>query len=86
MKSALAIKEKFTIKSQKFLDFPGGTDGKASVYNARDLGSVPGSGRFPVEGNANPFQYSCLENSKDRGGWHAIQSMGLQRLEQQLSD
>ena len=38
-------------------DFPGGSDGKASVYNAGDLGSIPGSGRSPGEGNGNPFQY-----------------------------
>ena len=36
------------------LDFPGGSDGKASVYNVRDLGSIPGLGRFPGEGNSNP--------------------------------
>ena len=37
------------------LDFPGGSDGKASVYNVRDLGSIPGLGRFPGEGNGNPL-------------------------------
>ena len=42
--------------------FPCGSDGKVSVYNAGDLGSIPGSGRFPGEGNGNPLQYSCLEN------------------------
>ena len=46
----------------KFIyDFPGGPDGKVSVYNVEDLGSIPGSGRFPGEGNGNPLQYSCLE-------------------------
>ena len=44
------------------LDFPGGSDGKASVYNEGDLGSIAGSRRFPGEGNGNPLQYSCLEN------------------------
>ena len=48
-------------------DFPGGSDGKASVYNVRDLGSIPGLGRFPGEGNGNLLQYSCLENPMDRG-------------------
>ena len=48
-------------------DFPGGLDGKASVYNVGDLGSIPGSGRFPGEGNGNPFQYSCLENPMNGG-------------------
>ena len=50
-----------------FRDFPGGSDGKASARNAGDLGSIPGSGRSPGEGNGNPLQYSCLENSMDRG-------------------
>ena len=46
--------------------FPGGSDGKESACNARDLGSVTGSGRSAEEGNGNPLQYSCLENSMDR--------------------
>ena len=50
-------------------DFPGGSDSKASAYNAGDLGSIPGLGRFPGEGNDNPLQYSCLENPMDRGAW-----------------
>ena len=50
-------------------DFPGGSDSKASAYNAGDLGLIPGLGRFPGEGNGNPLQYSCLENSIDRGAW-----------------
>ena len=51
------------------MDFPGGSDGKASVYNAGDLGSIPGSGRSPGEGNGNPLLYYCLENPMDRGAW-----------------
>ena len=50
-------------------DFPGGSDDKASVYNTGDLGSIPGLGRSPGEGNGNPLQYYCLENSMDRGAW-----------------
>jgi hypothetical protein len=50
-------------------DFPGGSDGKVSVYNVKDLGSIPGLGRSPEEGNGNPLQYSCLENVMDRGAW-----------------
>ena len=50
-------------------DFPGDSDGKVSVYNAGDLGLVPGWGRFPGEGNGNPLQHSCLENPMDRGAW-----------------
>ena len=45
------------------LGFPGGSDGKESACNMGDLGLIPGSGRFPGEGNGYPFQYSCLENS-----------------------
>ena len=44
--------------------FPGGLDGEESAYNAGDLGSIPGSGKFPGEGNGNPFRYSCLENGQ----------------------
>ena len=55
--------------SGKTIDFPGGSDSKASAYSAGDLGSIPGSGRPPGEGNGNPLQYSCLENPKDRGAW-----------------
>ena len=50
-------------------DLPGGSDGKASAYNVGDPGLIPGSGRSPGEGNGNPLQYSCLENSMDRGAW-----------------
>ena len=46
--------------------FPCGSVGKESACNVGDLGSIPGSGRSPGEGNGNPFQYSCLENSVDR--------------------
>ena len=49
--------------------FPGGSEVKASAWNAGDLGSIPGSGRSPGEGNGNPLQYSCLENPMDRGAW-----------------
>ena len=52
-------------------DFPGGSDGIESACNAGDLGSIPGSGRSPGEGNDNPLQYSCLENPMDRGVWWA---------------
>ena len=47
----------------------GGSDGKASSCNVGDLGSIPGSGRSPGEGNGNLFQYSCLENPMDKGAW-----------------
>ena len=50
-------------------DFPGGSDGKASTYNAGDPGSIPGLGRSSGEGNGNPLQYSWLENPMDGGAW-----------------
>ena len=49
--------------------FPSGSDGKASACNVGDMGSIPGSGRSPGEGNGNPLQYSCLEISTDGGAW-----------------
>ena len=50
----------------------GGSDGKESAYKVGDPGSIPGLGRSPGNGNGNPVQYSCLENSMDRGSWSAI--------------
>ena len=50
-------------------DFPGGSDGKVSDYNAGDPGLIPGLGRSSGEGNGNPLQYTCLENSMDGGAW-----------------
>ena len=51
------------------LGFPGGSDGKESTCNTGDLGLISVSGRCPREGNGYPLQYSCLENSMDRGAW-----------------
>ena len=53
------------------MGFLAGSDSKASACNAGDRGSIPGSGRYPGEGNGNPLQYSCLENSMDGGAWWA---------------
>ena len=53
--------------------------------NVRDLGLIPGSGRFPGEGNGNPLQYSCLENPRDGGAWCRLLSMGSQS-QTRLSD
>ena len=58
----------------------GGSHGKASVYNVRNLGLIPGLGRFLGEGNGNPLQYSCLENPMERGAWCRLLSMGSQRV------
>ena len=54
-----------------FLGFPSGSAGKESACNTGDLGSIPGLGRAPGEGNGNPLQCSCLENPMDRGAWQA---------------
>ena len=51
--------------------FPGGSENKASACKAGDLGSIPGSGRSPGEGNGNPLPSTCLENSMDGGAWWA---------------
>ena len=50
-------------------DFPGGSNGKASVYNVGDPCSIPGLGRSPEEGTGNPLQDYCPENPMDRGAW-----------------
>ena len=62
--AAMKLKNAYSLEG-----FPSGSDGKASVYNAGDPGSILGSGRFPGGGNGNPFQYSCLENPMDGGAW-----------------
>ena len=51
--------------------FPSSSEVKASACNVGELGSIPGLGRSPGEGNGNPLQYSCLENPMDRGAWWA---------------
>ena len=53
--------------SHKTIGFPDGSDGKESACTVGDLGSIPESGKSSGEGNGNPLQYSCLENSMDRG-------------------
>ena len=52
--------------------FPGGSDRKESACNVGDPGLIPGLGRSPAERNGYPLQYSCLENSMDKGAWQAI--------------
>ena len=65
--------------------FPGGSDGKESACNAGDQGSIPRSGRSPGEGNGNPLQYSCLENSMGRGAlWATVH--GIAKSRTQLSN
>ena len=57
--------------AKAYMGFPDGSKGTESACTAGDPCSVPGLGRSPGEGNGNPFQYSCLENSMDRGAWWA---------------
>ena len=68
-----------------YWSFPCGSDGKESTCNAGDLSLIPGSGRYPGEGNGNALQYSCLENSIDRGAWQASVH-GLEKSQTRLSD
>ena len=69
----------------KWVKVPSGSEGKASACSAGDSGSIPGLGRSPGEGNGNPFQYSCLENSMDRGAWWATVH-GVTKSRTRLSD
>ena len=68
-----------------YVIFPGGSDGKASVYNSGDPGLIPGLGRSPGEGNGNPLQDYCLENPMDRGAWWAT-AQGVAKSRARLSD
>ena len=63
--------QRYSRASLVTLGFPGGSDGKESVCNVGDLTSISVWGRSPKEGNGYPLQYSCLENSMDRGTWWA---------------
>ena len=63
------IIDSFNLVQYLYRGFPGGSEAKASACNARDPGSIPGSGRSPGEGNGYPLQYSCLENPIDGGAW-----------------
>ena len=67
-----------------FKGFPGGSDGRESACSKGDLGLISGLGRFPEEGNGYPLQYSCLENSMDRGAWQAT-IHGVAKSQTQLS-
>ena len=65
--------------------FPGGSDGEEFTCNAGDSDSIPGSGRSSGERNGNSLQYSCLENSMERGAWQATVH-GIAKSQTQLSD
>ena len=64
--------------------FPHSSAGKESACNAEDLGLICGSGRSPGEGNGNPLQCSCLENTMDRGAWQATVN-GVERVGHDLA-
>ena len=63
-------------RSQHIYIFPGDSNGEESACNAGDPDSIPGLGRSSGEGNGNPLQYSCLENSTDRGPWQVYSPWG----------
>ena len=65
--------------------WPGGSDGKESACSARDLGLIPGLKNPSGDMNGYPLQYSCLENSMDRGAWWATVH-GFTKSQTQLSD
>jgi len=70
-----------------YICFSDGSTGKESACHARDIADVSlisGSGKFPGEGNANPFQYSCLKNPMDRGTWWGAVH-GVSKSQAQLS-
>ena len=70
----------FLTSAQYLRGLPWWLSGKESVCIAGDANSTPGWGRSPGEGNGNPLQYSCLENSMDRGAWQAILPTVSQRV------
>ena len=70
--SSFSLPIPLIVNSSSSTGFPSGSVSKESVCNAGDLRSVPGWGRFPGGGHGNPLQYSCQENSIDRGAWQAI--------------
>ena len=76
---------RFSFKVNFTWTFPRGSDGKESACNAGELGSIHRSERSPGEGNGYPLQYSCLEDSTDRGTWRAAVH-GITKSQTRLSD
>ena len=74
----------YLVENKGCLIFPGGSDRKASAYSAGDLGSIPGSGRSPGEGNGNPLQYSCLEKSHGQRSLVGNSPWGCKRIQHDL--
>ena len=77
--------QKYLWPPNAYVGFLDGSDGKESACSAGDPGLIPGSGRAPGEGNGNPVQYSCLQNSMGRGDWWAT-IHGVTESWTQLSD
>ena len=80
--SSLSLKLSSLLCKHSFNDFiyylPGGSEVKASACNAGDVGSIPGLGRSPGEGNGNPLQYSCLENPMNGGAcWATVHEVAM---------
>ena len=68
------------------MGFSGSSDNKESAYNLGDLGLIPGSERYPGEGNVNPLQYSCLENTMTRGAcWATVHGITKSDMTEQLA-
>ena len=67
------------------MGFPGGSVVMNPPANAKDIYSIPGSGRPPAKGNGNPLQYSCLENSIDRGPWQTTCPWSWKRVKCDLA-
>ena len=70
-KGTINVNNENSLNKGDEMGFPGASHGKEPTCNVGDPDSVPGLGRSPGEGNGNPLQYSCLENSMDRGAWQA---------------
>ena len=86
--STHSLRVKWTVKLKTIRGFPSGASGKEPTCNAgdiRDVGSIPGSERFPRAGHGNPLQYSCLENPMDRGAWQ-VTVRGVTKSQTRLKD
>ena len=83
--SRTQLKRLSSSSSSSSRGFPGGWDGKESACNAGATGLIPESGKSPGEGNGSPLQYSCLENSVDRGAWPPTVH-GVTKSQTQLSN
>ena len=82
LKEMLSIGHSFSkVGTPRRFCFPGGSVGKESAYSAKDLGLIPGLGRFPGGGHGNPLQYSCLENSQGQRSLAGYSPLGQKELD-----